>query len=377
VRRRQSPSMAPKAAGQKRKAAAHAAPAGSSRKKLAVVDPIKEKCTIVAAAIKDAELEDDVRSMLHEIIPGSLGVAIDVRHKFQTSVVGMVGETMASVEAACKARLEQAQLKVDGAVADKAQRDAKVVEEEGNMTSKIAGLADKQEVCKRAAAALVEAEHELKEALSAQKKAAADLQATTTQRERLDEAKSGVFGPMKESAADAAAVNKLSVVAKKFGCDESLVTSLPTALQKAPADRGTFDGLALRQFDEWLDKTIAGLVETVANGDAAASERAAAVTAATASRDAAVEQDAAATGALADAKSAQKEAGVAVKVAQRAVKSFEVEQREAAKVLASAKEKVSDCAAAMAAFHELESRTTTAPAPQSDESPAAAAAALA
>merc|ERR1719253_662275 len=65
--------------------------------------------------------------MLTSMVPTSLGVFKDQRHRHQSDVVVMLSETLSGIEAGMQTAITDAQAKLDGSGADKEARDTALV----------------------------------------------------------------------------------------------------------------------------------------------------------------------------------------------------------------------------------------------------------
>merc|ERR1719353_692942 len=99
--------------------------------------------------------------------------------------------------------------------------------------------------------------------------------------------------------------NALAKLGKNFTYDGELIKALTSAFAKAPDSRGTFDKLVVSQFEEQMDKTLAGLSATLAQGEPGKQERAAKVATAKSSLEVSQVADEACSQALADARNAE------------------------------------------------------------------------
>eukprot|EP00928_Gymnodinium_smaydae_P084839 TRINITY_DN6810_c0_g2_i1.p1 TRINITY_DN6810_c0_g2~~TRINITY_DN6810_c0_g2_i1.p1 ORF type:complete len:455 (-),score=142.53 TRINITY_DN6810_c0_g2_i1:169-1533(-) len=330
-----------------------AASAGRAPKR-AAVDQSAKKCSLIAEALAGAELDKGVKDMLKDCVKPSLCTYKADRHAYQSAVVDMLGETLDGIEQALTKQRDEAQSILDGSEEERTARQNRKTEAEESLSTKQSALTAAGEAATAAANAQKESAGSLKQAIDTQKAGDAEQQQAGTRRETLEKASTELFLPCKEAAGNLADAKKLCATAKQFSCDGALVESLPLALTKEPAARGSFDGLAVEQFAQWLEKTLSDLSAAIANGDAAAAERAAAVEAAT---NAKAEADKAATdakAALAEAMTALKEAKVVLKTAKSAVDSFEADRKRMTEALDKAKAKLLQFQeGALAAFRDL------------------------
>jgi len=361
-----------------------AAAAGAYKK--AATNPMAKKCALVAKAIADADLADAVKKMLVDTLENSLGIAADERHQLQTSLVEMAGTTLDGIHESLQKALADAHTKVDGAEADKTVRENAVAEAQASLSAKSAAIAEREEALTAATVAVDEADKALRAAEAAQVSGDAELGVISLDKRTMDEFLTSMRGSLKDAAASAAELKQLSMVAKKAGCEETLLISVSTALTEMPAQRGAFSKMAVDQFEDHLSKSIGELATKIADGESASAQRAAAVQAAKAMQDSATEKKTASTTDLTEAKAAQKEATAALKEAKAALKNFEPEKQQAIQNLEDITQKLNDFTERpLAVYRELRDRKTSPspmperevtetsprPAPEPEVSPAA------
>ncbi|CAL1128944.1 unnamed protein product [Cladocopium goreaui] len=120
--------------------------------------------------------------------------------------------------------------------------------------------------------------------------------------------------------------------------DTALLTSLPSALQKDPASRGTFDNVVVTNVEDELQKRLAKLKETLAEAAPAREERASKVATCAAAVEALKVKLESMEKASKDAVAAMKEADGKSKAAAKALKAFGPEIKATGKALKDAKE---------------------------------------
>jgi len=356
-----------------------AAAAVASPRKRAAMDPVAKKCVLVAKAIAEADLAESVKKMLANAVESSLGIAADERHRFQASAVEMTGTVLDAIHEALKTALADAHTKVDGMEADKTARESAVADAEASLALKSAAIAEREDALTADTAALDETGKALEAAEAAQVSGDAEFRIASVDKSSIEDMLTSVRGPMKEAAVHAADLKRLLVVCKKAGCEETLMTSVSTALKEVPTARGTFSNMAVDQLAEHLSKSVDGLATKIAEGDSASAQRAAAVEAAKTALDSATDKKACSAAALVEAKAAHKEAMTVLKEAKVALKHFEPEKKQVAANLGDVTQKLNDFAEGpLAAYRELRDRTISPPSvPESEQAPAAEAAGLA
>eukprot|EP00747_Dinoflagellata_sp_TGD_P114250 gnl/TRDRNA2_/TRDRNA2_171891_c0_seq5.p1 gnl/TRDRNA2_/TRDRNA2_171891_c0~~gnl/TRDRNA2_/TRDRNA2_171891_c0_seq5.p1 ORF type:complete len:389 (+),score=151.34 gnl/TRDRNA2_/TRDRNA2_171891_c0_seq5:70-1167(+) len=360
--------MAPK--GTKRPAASSEAAAKKAK--------IGKQCSSISEAIESAEtLPASVATMLAGLVKGAVSEYKDQRHPFQAKFVEMMKTALAGIQESYQKAIDEEQAKVSGAEAEQARRQA-ALEAATQLTEAKKGSAkEKKDALAAAVAAKKAADDALKEAEKAQKTGDADLAATATKKEKLEQLKSETYAPLKEGTADGKNAGKLvSILQKEFGFDKTMLNTLPPALAKPAAERGHFDGLVLTQFEEECGKRLAEFSETLAQGEPAKAARAAAVTAAEAALAASAEKLTAASAEKTAADTEEKEAEKVLKEAAKHVKDFAKDFSAATSALEEATGAMTTfLEGAMAAFTELSERETPPPEPEvpAEEAPAPAA----
>jgi hypothetical protein len=349
----------------KRKAAAMK-PAGAG---------VLKKCKAVSDAVLGAEgMPADVLKMLGENVADSLGVAKEDRHPYQEKVISMLGEVLAGVGAAVQATIAAAEAKVAESGGEKSSRTA--TEE-----TAAAVMKEKSEESDRASTALAESAAALKAAETAEKAAEKELKASEKALEgvakslaKLQGALTEAYLPMKEagSSAHPSGMATLEKVGEEFGLNNSLLTSLASALAKLPEARGSFDGVCLQQVEDELTKLIGDATEKVAAAEGVKAASAEKVAAAKAATEAATATNKAAADAEGACKIAVKEATADLKAASKAVKMFAPEMKQVESALASTKADLSSLqSGALAAYAELMERSKfPPPQPPAAEEPA-------
>jgi hypothetical protein len=368
--------MAPKLRGSKRGAKAAGLAEEEPSKKGGAAHR-REQCGVVAEAVQAADLPKAVVGMLSNktLLKDCLAVPKEERHAFQEQVIQMITEVMESLEAALTTKITDAEKKVASSDEDKASKEAaekaasealeakKTAAEEAKTAS-----AEAIEAAKAAKAALTKAKEE-------QEEGDAELEAAGTKKEKVEAGK-GFLEALKagtlEEGKVSEAVEELVAVAKDFGFDGTMITTLPSALSKAPSDRGAFDEMVFTQADDALVKQIATLADTIANGETGKAARAAKVTEATTALEAAEAASTAKKEAKTEAAAAQKEADTAFKAAAKEVKGHGPLMKQCQKDLESTKsDLVEFCEGPKATFSELVAYTLIVPeAPAAAEAPA-------
>jgi hypothetical protein len=312
----------------KKRPAAAAGEEGGKKVPKSVVSIRREQCSVVAEALLGATgLSQPVVNMLSNktLLKESLAVPKEERHPFQEQVIQMISEVMETLETNLKTEIEEAEKKLAASDTDKAAKEGAEIAAKEALEAKKA----ETEAAKAASSEAVEAAKAAKAALataeSEQQDGDADLDAASAKKELLEKAKDEAFAKVKAGELEAKPLSKavegLVGVATDFAFDGTLITTMPSALGKAPGARGAFDDMVFKQVEDALAKNIAALAETLATGDTGKTERATKVAAAKEAVEAAEAAKTAKGEAKTAAVAAQKEAEVALKAAVKEVKN--------------------------------------------------------
>lgn len=308
-----------------------------------------------------------VVAMLGENLVHCLGQAKEERHEFQVKVSGMVHEVLNSIQAKLEASIAAAESKVAQADTEKASREALAEAAKDTAASKAAAATAAKEAVDAAVAELKSAQEALQSAQKEQKNGDLAFAAADDKKVRMQSIITTVIVPCKEGATGEAGViskgiAEVTKLGKEYGFDAALMSSLPSALNKAPADRGSFDQLVVTQVETELQNRLAALTKELEEAAPAREERAAKVTAATATVEVASSKEASCKEALKAAQTEHKEADSAVKTTAKAVKQFGAEMKQVGADLAEAKESLDEfLQGAMATFKELLEQTNVVP----------------
>jgi len=250
--------MAPKRTEAKEAAAA---PQAKRAKKDPAAEKVKKQLNEITNALSFAGLSQEVKTVLNEVLPFSLGEFSDKRHKFQEQVVQAISDILEEREAVLSKAVEDARSNHDDAVSTMPEREHMASEAEAALEAEKAeeqrlkiALAETAFAFKRAKQSVAEAEeakrlHSLKSQEAAEKKghceaALADLKVLKT--------------ASPEDDVSRAKLEKLIKLLKEYKFDESMMIAVPAALAKAPDARGEFDHMAVEQLDVEIGKMIDG-----------------------------------------------------------------------------------------------------------------------
>lgn len=311
--------MAPKGA----KRAAAAAPAGAKRARVAPKDPVLVQCDVVAETIAKAALPEHVVQMLVAMIPRSLGVPVESRHSTQAAVVDMIHSALLDIEKGALQTVEEKKAAVGACADEHSVLNEKAASAEAALEARTRAAKERAEDLMAAAGALSSAQQ-----LLAQKEQAAglveeDLAKAVKAKEDLEVALQQ-FSSLKNGEAVQNTEGALALVVgagKSCGCDPTMLTSLSSALSKAPDARTSFEEMTLKCFEDALDKRAVGLASEIENlSGPGKAERVAAVSEATAARDEAAARHCACRDASAAADAERAASEVVLKEARDAVR---------------------------------------------------------
>jgi len=334
------------------------------------VDPVTEKCNLVAEVLGLAEQwPESVRCMFAKIVPDTLGLLKEERHEYQEDAVSKIGAALAGVEAAIQKRMGDSETKVNNADNEKVRRDEAVVGSEAALAAKKAEVVaryaemdteDGKLGAEQTRSAMEATKDALHDAEKAQQVGDASLEVAASDHSEFEAVMKDIYAPLKDGIEDARkykpTLSKLLKFGAKYELDQSLVDSLPTPLGKEPQARGPFDGIILKQFEEWYSQRVAEYVTTVRDGAEDKAQRATVVEAARATHTEAEDLWMEATGQKAreELKGWEK----ALKASQKAAKSFLSDIEEARDEHESAKAQLEAFREGeLAAFNDLKDRT--------------------
>lgn len=299
-------------------------------------------------------------------LPLCLGETKEERHEFQVRTVAMTTEVLASVQADLESKISVAEEKIASGDAEKTKREAAVEETKEAVEEKAAVTETTKQEAELAAEELSAAEKAHKTAEQEQKAGATKLVQAEAKKEKLETVMTSVFVPCKDGTVEAGskskAIQEITKLGRAEGFDTALLTSLPSALGKEPAGRGTFDHVVVKQVEDELQKRLAELTETLAAGGPEREARAQKVSIAAAQKEAAKVKDAATKEAAKAAVEAQKAAVAAEKAAAKALKALGPEMKATAAELKSNKEGLEDFkTGVLQSFTELVERSSVVP----------------
>jgi len=273
--------MAPATKKNVKRAAQETKNAQEAKKAKLEPDPALQPIVDAVEAASSDVLPESCRSMLLAMLAGSLSAPADQRGAAQARVVEMIGETVeavrtglqeavtqkAEIEQKGLARKEELEQTVQKTVATSgATKDAAMATKEA--------LAEAQAAVKAAEEALLGREQEQQEgdkALDEIEEARKEVQIA------IDEHFRKLCDDTLEPEALSQHKEALMPIVKKCGAAESMLISSMASFAKAPAERGDFDQVVIKEVEKCLVDRIATHTATLEAGAAAKAERAGAV----------------------------------------------------------------------------------------------------
>jgi len=305
-------------------------------------------------------------------MPFSLKYASDERHELQSMAVGMIEQALTAKKDALAATAAETENNLNGLKASESQLGTNVTDSEAALAAQKEVVEAKKNALADAKAADTASAANLSEKKSEQK--AGDKKFVEMQKDEvaIKAAFEEHFPPMKEGESTAH-YKKLQPFLTKLNLEATLLTALPSCCSKTVAERGSFDNIALEEFEKTFKEKIAALSAAVANEGPAAEARQSATEAAEKDREA---KKAALDGAKAESDAAGKELKeheAALKAARKAVEEFQPKVVDMTGQLEKEQQAASDFAAGpYADFTTLKSRVAHPPEEPAAEAPAEA-----
>mmetsp|Transcript_11188 Transcript_11188/g.30440 ORF Transcript_11188/g.30440 Transcript_11188/m.30440 type:complete len:370 (+) Transcript_11188:64-1173(+) len=349
-------------------------PAGAS-----IGGAAKKTKGIKVAILATGGYPEDVLTMLAGSLDSIMSTCKEERHRHQQTAADMVSAVLKAALASAEAGVAAAQARLDELKAQKGDRDTTAEAAAATQTSKKETTIAARDAEKRAVEGLKAAKKELAAANEARTTGDTELVEAEAKKTRLEVFLAGPFEEMKAGSLDDARTkegcSEVLKIGKEYSFDDSLLTSLPSVIQKAPDARGGFDSLCLAQVQELLQQATSDLAAALAAGELAKAERASAVAASEGALAAAEAQEAAGRRAVLEAKREEAEAGEALRAAKAAAKAFDPELREACDALGGAHAALrrlqDDAVAPFTALLEWSNVPPPEPEPEVAEEPAA------
>jgi len=251
------------------------------------VDPVAP----IVAAFDGAEgLPDACLGMLRAMAPSALGTPAEARHACQNSVVAMVSEVLAGIDANLEICIAAADTKAADAVADQGRLEAAWSVADAELAQKHKDVELARSELERLNASEQDAQADVAKAMAKQSCDDECLRSASAEKEKIEKAIRDNFAPLRDGTFQEASVadhhiSALLPICNAAGLAESLVTPFPKVARKALDARTSFDHTALGHLERGFFKHIEGLSEKVSARSQGAAESTAAVQVALANLD--------------------------------------------------------------------------------------------
>mmetsp|Transcript_21464 Transcript_21464/g.64079 ORF Transcript_21464/g.64079 Transcript_21464/m.64079 type:complete len:369 (-) Transcript_21464:28-1134(-) len=338
--------------------------------------PVQRLCATVDGGISQpAGVPKVVQRMLSDMLEASLATPVGERHKFQASVVGMIGQVLSDTEASLQEEVSRLGKDVATAEGDKVKGEAAVREAEATHAVKEAAAAGAKSVLASAAEAVKAATEAVKTAVADQDAAENDIQAAGQRRAKLAGAMEECTAPLVDGSVEEGAMRSLVIklvqVLKGYQLDQSMMTAIPEALSKKPLDRGHFDTMVVQQLNDEVSKRLAAFDRTIQDAEMTRAACVSTLQAAESSEAAAKQQRVMTAQAYLAAQAAHRESANGLEGARQALAGAQQEIEQTLEWTEDAKARLADFrAGSLAAFVELRDREAPKepePAPAAEE----------
>uniref|UniRef100_A0A7S2BFT7 Uncharacterized protein n=1 Tax=Alexandrium andersonii TaxID=327968 RepID=A0A7S2BFT7_9DINO len=275
---------------------------------------LKHRCEEVSSALlaATASFPLPVLEMLSSNIADSLGIVKDNRHPFQEQVATMIGEVLDAVSKVAQAKVAKAQSELSDLTATKDELENAEQSAMEELNVKVEATNTAMTAAAGTSDALIAAEAALADAQAALAETRSVQDTDASKKSYLSTMLSEKYVPLKEGTLEGSAtkgiVSEVVHFGKECSLDATLLSTLPTALSKAPADRGTFDKLVLEQLSEMFSRAIDDLEAKITKLGVTIGDQQAKVDEATDKLDKAKVADQEAKAAVDAAKASQKQA---------------------------------------------------------------------
>lgn len=264
--------MAPESA--KRGRASKSPNSPRSPKKAKLLDPVTEKVHLVSKTLSDPAClvsgADAHREMLLASIPHTLTVASDERHAFQTKLTHMVGQILTD-------HVADRERQVTDSKAEVHATKQKSTEQKNNAEASSAMISVQEEELEKCKSIVSEDSEAVKAAeitFASAKKEVVDfdgeLQKTIAHKDHCASVYNECFQPLKSGAGDMKEARELrqkiplvAATLQELCAEGSMLSAIAPALKKTPADRGTFDLMAVDGAEGVFSKSLKELQERI------------------------------------------------------------------------------------------------------------------
>jgi len=345
-------------------------------KKAKVVDDVGPKIKDIDHILSNADCDvpgpPGNRDMLISALPHALSVAIDERHAYQTTIANMIGEVTSGWVAKWEQKVTEATSHVESTETDKTAAAAT----QESATASLAGQKEDVKACKEALKAATDADKDAAKALKAAEDEVKDfdkqLKEIIARKENVEKVYNQHFLIMKNAESVVAADSKthlkeVSGTMKEISNEPSLQLALAPALKKTPAERGSFDIMAIDGVEAAFTSTIKTLTEEISSADTTKAGKEAAATAAKAAHDATTAKKLECKTALEASEAAQAEKEKALEDAGKAVEATEKAASKALREKDRQQHGLDRAKGTLAAYQFLLERPTPPPPPEEPE----------
>mmetsp|Transcript_50763 Transcript_50763/g.164162 ORF Transcript_50763/g.164162 Transcript_50763/m.164162 type:complete len:382 (-) Transcript_50763:80-1225(-) len=344
----------------KRQSTSGAGAAAAKRGRKADADEAK-KAEAIAEAVRGAEgVPAAILGVLANAVKVSLGACKDVRHAFAEQYFGMVDEVLKASEASAREQDAALEAKVAASGAERAAREA-TAEAAAAAAAELAVALEQTKGQLATASGESSAAKAALQAVEAEQKSGDEAHTAAAERKQtLEQAFGGDYEVIKQTT-DAKLLKAVMKVVQGFGFDSALVSYAEETFGKPAGERGTFDGLVVRELDQAFKAAIEEVDAELSQGEPEKAARAAQVDAARADAIARAEAEETCKGEVSAAQAAFSEAQAIKKSAEKSLKDFAPEMKRVASELVSAKKDLRSRESILASFLALRERTTPPP----------------
>jgi len=324
---------------------------------------VTKKCKVIASAIKETDLPDQLQVLLSSTLPCTVGQLKATRHPFNERFVQMVGEVLGSFKDASEKTVAEKEAIVAELTPSKTAREQAVEEAKTLLTQKSEALDKAKQAVKDITGKVKEAAAELESKKKEQKVGDKDINEIEKRKAMFEDAEKNAFLPLVEGIADPEEKkSKFKIVMKaasEFKFDTTLMEASVKVLEKAKEDRGAgFDETCLDQLKGSFSSSIEKLNAEIAEGAPAKAARAAAVEEASSAKDAIEKEQEELIAASKTAQDEKSAAAAAAKTASQHLADFMPELKQASDDLDDAKTSLQAFVEGpLASFNELKDLT--------------------
>jgi hypothetical protein len=237
-----------------------------------------KKCKVVHRGIAAAELPETVKDLLESaVLENSLAVPPDTRHAFQARMVTAVGAIIEGLEGGMQKAVEEKDAEIKATEEENAKQEAAAAVKEKELEGKKEVTQAKKKLLAGTTMAFRAANQGHVQVQQAQKDGDAELDAVGAKLETLEKAVTESIKPLVEAGSESAPLKPLMKLLAEHNFNESMLTALPGALANTPDQRGPFDALVIQELNEEVAKRLDSMKATIASGEKAKADRAAAV----------------------------------------------------------------------------------------------------